>query len=59
LTDWTRNKVGDGGLYSLVGVGGLEDVVYVQEVELFVLFADGSDEPPSHLGSSLNNFQAL
>jgi hypothetical protein len=37
-------------LYSLVGVGGLEDVEYAPEAELFVLFADGSDEPPSHLG---------
>jgi hypothetical protein len=46
-------------LYLLVGVGGLEDVVYAQEAELFVLFADGSNEPPSHLGSSLNNFHAL
>jgi len=47
-------------LYSLVGVGGLEDAEYAPEAEFFVLFADGSNtQPASHFGSSLNNFHAF
>jgi hypothetical protein len=53
------NKVGDGGLYSLlVGVSGLEDDEYAPEVELFVHFAKDSVKPTSHLGSSFNNLHA-
>jgi hypothetical protein len=46
-------------LYSLVGVGGLEDDEYAPEVEFVVLFSEGSDESARYLGSSFNNLHAF
>ena len=46
-------------MYSLVGVGGLEDVEYSPEAEFFVLFAEGSGKHAPHLGSSFNNLHAF